>query len=190
MKKVFTGLLLLAIVFFVTGCGGEKSALPVKSPATSQNLGLTVEQFTAAFNELAASRNRKELQITNLEFLKGDVKDAGKSQIKPNLHFLCSIDKSTGNLLEVALISEPKNLSESLSLIESYEIIIDILNPDLTPEQREFMLNKFEFVHGRIKHLEENLIGKPKMMIQGNVRYDARKNDSQPILLTASAIGL
>lgn len=185
-------LLILAVIalFFVAGCGNEKSAVPTKSLATTQNLGLTAEQFIAAYNEIADKRNREKLQIGSLKITQGEVQNAGQFEILPNLHFLCSVDNSSKLLREVALIGEPKNFGEFLSLVESYEIIINILNPDLPPEQKEHMLAEFKISRKYTVNLFENPQEINISAYQGRVKYTVQKNANKPFLFMASAIGL
>lgn len=179
--------LVVAALFLLTGCGNDKTALPTKSLASPKNLGMTAEQFLTAYNELAIKRTRKELQIGVLKITVGEVKSAGQFEILPTLHFLCSVDNSTNLLQEVALIGEPKNFGEFLSLVESYEIIIDVLNPDLPSEQREHMLAEFKIS----RKYSQNLFVNPQDInvstCQGNVKYSVMKNASQPFLFLASS---
>ena len=183
-------ILVVAALFLVAGCGNDKTAVPAKSLASPKNLGMTTEQFTAAYNELAIKRNRKELQIGVLKITVGEEKSAGQFEILKNLHFLCSVDNSTNFLQEVALIGEPKNFGEFLSLVESYEIIINLLNPDLPSEQREHMLAEFKISRRYSQNLFENPQDVNVSAYQGNVKYSVIKNASQPFLFLASAKNL
>ncbi len=77
-----------------------------------KNLGMTPDQFKWSYDELAIQNELSELSLGDIEIKIGDAQNIGQYNIASNLIFQCAIDKSSGLVKEVWLLSQPTMVEE------------------------------------------------------------------------------
>ena len=156
MKK-FLAVALILLVMCLVGCGNEKTAeqsAPVETKIEQQvtepekvlNLGITIDEFKLAFDRIAVERNVSQLALNDLQSFDSGGKFV--QQYPSGLYLFGVVDKKTGFLKEVTIakefiLSENKRQSEVDVTGVAFLVAVAALNPELSPDERAEILNKF-----------------------------------------------
>lgn len=143
----------------------EKPKPPPK-PAKVLNLGMTFEQFKVAYRTNALAITGKDINVDNAQLKVGEVQDVFQSNISPNVIIQGSIDKASGLLKEIWIISKIETPKDAMDVTITYGLIMSVVSPELTAEQRAALMNDLKLN----VHIEELATGKVQRLV-GNVRY-------------------
>lgn len=148
------------ILLFLSGSTKTKSP-PVQTQPQSQptrsaplketNLGLTVSEFRQAYEELVAEYAVLTVSISET-YTKGNTIFF---YLNKSVAIMLETEGADSEIKKITVSCEPDKYSNSRNIIEraaiAYSIVIEILSPELTAEERFNILEKMELSQ-KIKH--------------------------------------
>lgn len=146
----------------------QAAPAPPAAPAKVLNLGMTLEQFKLNFASAANQAGLVGLNIDRLQRETGNVQDIFSGKFSDTMAIQGAIDKSSGLVKEVWLLSQPQISEEMTSTLLTYATICVASNPNLKPSECGALLTELK-LNERIGELaQENAEA-----VRGNVRYTA-----------------
>ena len=156
---------------------------PPPAPAKVLNLGMTFEQFKAAYNaKIREIAQDVDWDISSVDLIYGQYDDTFEYEFASEGILIGTVEKDTGFVKEICVMSSPKSQLESAKMFFAYTVTILILSPELNVEQRKALLTNLKLIADKIPELELS----KGMAVCGNVRYTTRLIDGV-FLLTATA---
>lgn len=157
----------------------QKSEAP-PAPTKILNLGMTLDEFKQAYKSNSIAITGKQFSIDNAQVKVGFAQDVFQCNITPNLIVMGAIDKSTGLIKESWVLCSPDEILDGLI---AYGLIISVVNPELTTEQRGELMLELKIMDERIKELSNGTVN----TIRGNVKYTTGYIPQRGFMFTASA---
>ena len=185
-----------AVAFLISGCGDNKqTAQPAQSSKVEQsaqtpappkilNLGMTLEQFQKSYRTNALMIAGNDFNIDNAELKVGSVQDVFQCNLSQDLVVMGNIDKASGLVKEAWVLCSPKSSDTMLDGLIVYGLIISVVSPELTTEQRRELMLELKIMDERIKELSN---GARVNTIRGNVKYATGIVTTGVFMFSASA---
>lgn len=168
---------MLAIIIF-SGGGGNK-----KSPENKiEDLGITVEEFQAQYNQNALEKNLPQMQITNFEFGNGDSADTFGYKFVDTFFLFGKINSETGKIKSLSItkalvFNGNDRKTEMQASASAFLIMVKTLSPELTAEGRAAIINKF------------SASDKPYVAVtEGNIKYNQAFMDNGKVLMLSADV--
>lgn len=137
-------------------------------PAKVTNLGMTLEQFKAAYNaKIREISQEVDWDISSLDLIYGQYDDMFEYDFSSEGILFGTVEKDTGLVKEVCVMSSPKDLVESSKMSFAYGVVILTLSPELSREQRRVLWDNLKLTADKIPELELSR----GIVVCGNVRY-------------------
>ena len=150
---------------------GEATSKPiVVTPQSAKvtNLGMTFEQFKANYNEkIATMASETNWDVSDLTLTIGEQKDVFVWKIGERVAMMGTIEKITGKIVDVVVMSKPKNETDASMALLAYCLVIATFNPELNIEQRSILLDELKLTADKISTLQQ----KENVAVRGAVRY-------------------
>lgn len=141
---------------------------PPPTPPKVLNLGMTFEQFKAAYRTNALALGGVDYNLENAVIKSGDVQDVFQCNISQNVVVQGSIDKASGLLKETWILCQIATSNDALDAVIAYGLIMSVLSPELTAEQRNTLIGELKLN----THIEDLATAKVQRVV-GNVKYTA-----------------
>ncbi len=188
VRAVGCAVLLLALLvaaglrLFLGGSGGPavssapaptSAPTPTRTPdasaystVTREPLGLrlTPAEFVKAFNAAEGMLGIRGARIEGLRVETGEVSDTFRHSFDENVGLVGSVSKSTGRIIDLAVIGTPRTDKESSEMVACCGITIKVFSPSLTKKERGELL--LSLMNGR-----DGELNRDKTRIVGDVRY-------------------
>ena len=144
-------------------------------PEKILNLGITAEQFKTKFNEVIIKSDvDKEFLIGDIKLTTGSVQDIFQYNFSENLILQGNVDKATGFVKGVWILSTPKTKVDSAELLIVCAVLIGTVNPELNLTERGKLFNELKFSSDKIELLKQS----NGTAIRGNVKYTTQFIDT------------
>lgn len=169
-----------AATFLLIGCGSNKNVeqptpvqqaepTPPAAPAKVTNLGMTFEQFKAAYNAMIAENFPSTgWDISSATLKNVEDKDIFIYKFNDNVGLMGEIDKNSGMVKEALVAFIPKTKSETENALVAYVTLMLTLSPELTVEQRGDLIRELKLIGEDVTDLLNQNDG---VAVRGNIRY-------------------
>jgi len=146
---------------------------PTRTPDTSAystvtreplGLRLTPAEFAKAFNAAADRLGIRGARIEALRVEAGEVSDAFRHDFNESIGLVGSVSKSTGRIIDLAVIGTPRTDKESSQMVACCGIVIKVFSPSLTKKERGELL--LSLMNGR-----DGELNRDKSRVVGDIRY-------------------
>ena len=148
-----------------------KSAPPPK-PAKVLNLGMTFEQFKAAYDaKIAEYAPETGWDVSASALTIGEKQDVFMWQFSERVALMGMVDKTTGLLKNLVVMSSPQNQTDYEAAMLAYGLAITVLNPELNYGQRSELLEElhiFDALYDTFMDLKQRNFS----AFRGNVKYE------------------
>ena len=125
-----------------------------------------------------------DFNIDNAELKVGSVQDVFQCNLSQDLVVMGNIDKASGLVKEAWVLCSPKSSDTMLDGLIVYGLIISVVSPELTTEQRRELMLELKIMDERIKELSN---GARVNTIRGNVKYATGIVTTGVFMFSASA---
>lgn len=176
IEKILAMLTVVLLLNFSTKKIDREQPAPKNPlPPKIQDLGLTLEEFTASYNQNVRERNIPQLLLTNIETEQG-----GEFGNKFNQGFwlLGTTDKTTGKINQVIIakalmLSGADRKAEIQAAGMAFLLVVKTLSPELTAEERAAIIDGFS--------------SRPYSSVtKGNVKYSSLLMDNGSVINLAA----
>ena len=187
MKKFLA--IICAVSLLLTGCmSTEKDSKQTESSAQVLNLGMTFEQFKAAYNAtIAKDFSETGWNLSETTLRSGEDKDTFRYNINDNVMLLGATEKNSAMMKEVMVvcIMQTQMRADLEKALVAYVTLMLTLSPELTVEQRGKLIEDLNLVGDKVDELINQNDG---VAVRGNVRYRTTfDKDSGVLYFIASA---
>lgn len=140
---------------------------PAPPPKTAKvlSLGMTFEQFKESYKNNAVAITGMNINVDNAQIKEGPAQNVFQSPMSQDVIVMGSIDKANGQMKEAWVICK-SNSDSMLDAIIAYGLIMSVVNPEMTTEQRGSLMGELK-LNERITELATT----EGRAIRGNVRY-------------------
>lgn len=164
------------------GAANKPAPQPTPAPAKVVNLGMTLEQFKQIYRSNSLRITGKEFSIDNAQVKIGGVQDVFQSKVSDDVIVMGSIDKANGLIKEVWVLCGLSDVEKITDGLIAYGIIMSILNPELTTDQRGDLMIELKLMSERVTDLQDT----PSKAMRGNIRYSASIISVGALMMSAS----
>ena len=146
---------------------------PVQKPAPAKvlNLGMTFEQFKAAYNaKIAEYVPETGWDVSATTLISGTGQDVFMWQFMEQVALMGMVDKSTGMVKNLVVMALPQNQTDYEGAMVVYTLVITVLNPELNYGQRSELLGElhiFDTLYDTFTDLQHHNFD----ALRGNVKY-------------------
>lgn len=156
-------------MLLLTGCGVSVEKVPKQSSEQVLDLGMTFEQFKAAYNAtIAENFPSTGWDISSVTLKSAEYKDVFFYRFDDNVELMGATNKNSGMVKEALVALIPKTKKEMEEALVAYLTLMLTLNPELTVEQRGELIKELKLVGEDVTDLLNKNDG---MAVRGNVRY-------------------
>lgn len=121
--------------------------------------------------------------IDNAELEAGTAQDVFQCNLSEDVVIIGNVEKGSGLIKEVWVLCNPQSMGSAADALIAYGLIMTIVNPEMTTEQRGELMYELKLTDKRI----EELSIKSGVAIRGNVRYKTSIISQGFFMFTASA---
>ena len=200
MKKFLIGFLILGLIGWayeiITGekisseppkvekkIEQQKQTQPPPPPPKIVNLNMTQAQFIQAFNNQSAAFGTAGFLFIGATTDKQGVQNTFQFLFSQQTAIIGSVDPSTNLLKEVMILTQPQNQDGVAEMLMAYGLVMAVLNPELSQEQRAALLKEIYLTPEGLIQLNSA----KGTAFRGNVRYVTQKVQNGMYQLIASA---
>ncbi|MBR2775154.1 MAG: hypothetical protein IKD73_09245 [Selenomonadaceae bacterium] len=146
----------------------SEAPAPPPAPAKVLNLGMTADQFQAAYNaKIREISQDVDWDVSSANLTSNPNEDVFEYAFSSDGILFWTVEKNTTLLKGVGVMSQPKDILESSKMSFAYTVAILTLSPELNIEQRNSLLNTLKLTTDKIAELETSR----GIAVVGNVRY-------------------
>lgn len=164
MKKFLA--IICAVSLFLTGC---MSTEKVPEQSKVLNLGMTFEQFKAAYNAtIAENFPQMGWDLSETKLRSWEDKDTFMYKFNDNVALMGAAEKNSGMMKEVMVLTVSQKHEDIEIALAAFVPLMLTLSPELTVEQRGKLLEDLNLVGDKVDELINQNDG---VAVRGNVRY-------------------
>ena len=178
MRKIYLVVIAVLAIMIFSGGGGNK-----KSPENKiEDLGITVEEFQAQYNQNALEKNLPQMQITNFEFGTDKSSDTFGYKFVDTFYLWGKVNPKTGKIKSLSVtkalvLNGNDRKAEMQAAAGAFLIMVKTLSPELTAERRAAIIDKFS---------ESD---KPYVAVtEGNIKYNQAFMDNGKVLMLSADV--
>lgn len=203
IKKAIKYFLIFCVVCGVVnalaGCGTNNTDAPaapkesapapkietVKQPDPPKvtSFGMTLAQFQQAYKSNSVAITGHEFSIDDAQVKVGAAQDVFQKKFSDNVIVMGNIDKASGLVKEAWVLVSPTSADVMMDALITYGLIISVVSPELTTDQRGNLMLELKIMDERIKELANG----NAQAIRGNVKYSTGVVKKGVFMFSASA---
>ncbi len=188
LKKILGSIAVLFIVVAIWGdhkpSQTKSTNIPAESPkivtSNALNLGLTVDEFKAAYNQNVLNRNVPQLLLNNIEFVPGRDYDSFGQQYIQSFYLLGKIDKKTNliksiHITKILVLNGDARNAEARAAAIAFLLVVQTLSPSLNSTERAAILDSFSASSKKYSSV-----------IKGDIRYSQALLENGKVLMLSA----